>query len=148
MKRFSRNFLNFSYGCQRVLVFFPCMKDICGVYIESHYIGMVCYQPILLMVLDWLTKGFECYRVPLAKDEYVREKLQEKAQLIVEDAEKTVRVLSGDRQALWTMLRLSVSRKFDYFCQLSPPSLNESVAKRLESELWRVLRGGYRSVNS
>ena len=48
--------------------------------------------------------GFMCYGIPIGTDNYVRFKLQEKAKEIAADAEKTVRLLSGDKQALWNML--------------------------------------------
>ena len=80
-----------------------------------------------------------CYGIPLGSDMFVRCKLQEKAEEIMKDAKKTVQVLSGDKQALWNVLRLSTSHRFDYLCQLSPPSLVEPVAAWLDSQLWQVL---------
>ena len=65
--------------------------------------------------------------------------MQEKAQEIADYAERTVEVLSGDRQALWSVLRLSIMTRFEYFCQLSPPSLSEPVAAGLDDRLWGVL---------
>ena len=55
------------------------------------------------------------------------------------DAEKTVGVLAGDRQALWSVLRMSIVTRFEYFCQLAPPSLCEPVAAWLDQRLWSVL---------
>ena len=77
-----------------------------------------------------------CYGIPLGSNEYISHQLQEKAQEIAEDAERTVEVLSGDRQALWSVLRLAIMTRFEYFCQLSPPSLSEPVAAWLDERLW------------
>ena len=48
-------------------------------------------------------------------------------------------MLSGDRQALWAMLRLSTMSCFEYFCQLAPPSLSGPVACTLDKHLWKTL---------
>ena len=82
--------------------------------------------------------GFDCYGIPIGTDKYVIRKLEEKAQEIAMDARKTVELLATDRQALWTALRLSISQRFHYFCQHSPPSLVEPVAAWLDEELWSV----------
>ena len=58
---------------------------------------------------------------------------------IVEDAKKTVEVLTPERQSLWTALRLSVQAQFHYVMQMVPPSLCEPIAAELDQELWKVL---------
>jgi hypothetical protein len=53
----------------------------------------------------------------------VSHKLQQKAEQIAKDVVETADLLSGDRQALWHSLHLSISQRFGYFCQHTPPSL-------------------------
>ena len=61
-------------------------------------------------------------------DQYITHKLQEVAD---NDANKTKEVLIGNRQALWTALRLSISQRFGYCMQHTPPSLSEPVGFRV-----------------
>ena len=86
-----------------------------------------------------LLRGLMVFGVPVGTDEYIRHKLEEVADTIISDAKKTKEVLSGNRQALWTALRLSVNQRFGYFMQHTPPSLSEPVAARLDKELWKIL---------
>ena len=85
-------------------------------------------------------RGFMCYGIPLGTERYISHMLQQKAEEIAEDAIKTVQVLSGDRQALWSVLRLSTLTRFEYFCQLAPPSLCEPIACWLDGKLWSMLQ--------
>ena len=87
------------------------------------------------MVGEIFARGFMCYGIPIGTNEYVTHQLQEKAVEIVDDAVKTVEVLAGDKQALWTVLRMSPLHRFKYFCQLAPPSLTEPVAAWLDERL-------------
>ena len=57
----------------------------------------------------------------------------------MEEAYRAVEDLNSSRQSLWTALRLSISQRFMYFLQLSPPSLAEPVADWLDTQLWRLL---------
>jgi hypothetical protein len=59
----------------------------------------------------------------------VSHKLQQKVEQIAKDAVKTADLLSGERQALWHSLRLSISQRFGYFCQHTQPSLVEPIAE-------------------
>ena len=68
--------------------------------------------------------GFICYRVPLGTNKFVSHQLKRKCQEIKDNSTKMVEVLSGERQALWSMLRLSFMARFEYFGQLTPPSLS------------------------
>ena len=61
------------------------------------------------------------------------------AMRIVSDGQQTVNLLSGERQSLWTVLRCSISRRFDYWLQLSYPSVVEPVARWLDNQLWSIL---------
>ena len=83
--------------------------------------------------------GIMVHGVPVGSSEYVTFKLREQAAVIIHDAEKTKDLLSSDRQALWTVLRLSVAQRFGYLQQLTPPSLCEPVAAELDTALWRIL---------
>ena len=57
-------------------------------------------------------RGFMCYGIPLGTEKFVTHMLKLKAGEIAADANKTIEVLSGDRQALWSVLRLSTLAKF------------------------------------
>ena len=48
-------------------------------------------------------------------------------------------MLCNNRHAFWTALRLSISQRFGYLMQHTPPSLCEPVAAYLDNELWRIL---------
>ena len=54
----------------------------------------------------------------------------------MEDSKKAEEVLGGDRQALWSALRLSITQRFGYLQQMVPPSLTEPVAAELDKVLW------------
>ena len=88
---------------------------------------------------DNFLRGLMVYGVPVGTPEYVAFKLNELADQIIQDAERTREVLASNRQALWTALRLSISQRFGYLIQLVAPSLMEPVAARLDEALWRVL---------
>ena len=45
--------------------------------------------------------------------------VQQKDKEIIDDSKHMVEVLSGDRQALWAILRLSNLSRFKYLCQLA-----------------------------
>ena len=62
--------------------------------------------------------GFICYGCLVGEDHYVTHILNKVAQDIVADAERTVELLSGDKQALWVNLRWSLMQRFEYWCQL------------------------------
>ena len=88
---------------------------------------------------DTFLRGMMVYGVPVGSPEYVAHKLEQQAEEIIRDAEKTREVLSTERQALWSALRLSISQRFQYLMQLVPPSLVEPVAAKLDIVLWRIL---------
>ena len=90
-------------------------------------------------ILTDFLRGFVCYGVPIGSDKYVTHKLRQIAKLIAEEARKSAEILKVDRQSLWTVLRLSIANKCQYFCQLSHPSLVIPVAAWLDKELWSVL---------
>ena len=47
--------------------------------------------------------------------------------------------MSGERQSLWSALRCSISQRFDYWLQMSYPSVVEPVARWLDEQLWKIL---------
>ena len=81
-----------------------------------------------------------CYGILLGCNDYVLHQLKAKANKIVNGALKSVEILAGDRQALWTVLRMSTAHRFGYFCQLAPASLTKPVAPILDERLWNVLK--------
>ena len=83
--------------------------------------------------------GFICYGVPVGCDAYVRHMLNEKVEEVAMKAEKAVKVLRGERQALWSVLKWSLSQQFEYWLQLSYPSDVKEAAAALDRKLWRVL---------
>ena len=58
---------------------------------------------------------------------------------IAEQAEKAVKVLEGERQSLWSVLKWSISQRFEYWLQLSYPSDVKEAAASLYRKLLRVL---------
>ena len=74
-------------------------------------------------------RGFQCFGIPVGSEAYITHKLQEQANQIIEEGEKARKTLGSDYQSLWTVLRLSLASRFQYWMQLTPPSLCEPVAR-------------------
>jgi hypothetical protein len=83
--------------------------------------------------------GFLLYECPLRNSRYTTHKLQEIASGIAADAQQTAQLLAGERQALWTALRCSISHRFEYWMQLCYPSEVSLVAQWLDTQLWHIL---------
>ena len=83
--------------------------------------------------------GFLMYGVPVGSDAYCKDQLMTIAQGIVSDSQKTAELLSGERQSLWSALRCSISQRFDYWMQMSYPSVIKPVAEWLDDQLWKIL---------
>ena len=83
--------------------------------------------------------GIDCYGVPLGSQKYITSELMEMAKEVASDAVKTRQVLSTNKQAYWSALRLSISQRFQYLCQHVAPSLCEPVAEWLDNQLWKEL---------
>ena len=83
--------------------------------------------------------GFLMYGVPIGSDAYCADQLMKIAERIVSDGQKTAELLSGERQSLWSALRCSISQRFDYWLQLSYPSVVKPVAEWLDEQLWKIL---------
>ena len=60
--------------------------------------------------------------MPVGSDRYVEAMLEEKVDKIAEAAEKAVKVLAGERQALWAVIKWSVSQQFEYWLQHCYPT--------------------------
>ena len=73
----------------------------------------------------------------MGSKKYVSSELMEVARDIASDAIKTREVLSTNKQAYWSALRLSASQRFQCLCQHVQPSLCEPVADWLDSQLWK-----------
>ena len=84
-------------------------------------------------------RGFLCYGVPIGTDAYVKHVLYQKAKEITDGAERASEVLAGDRQALWAVLKWSISQQFDYWLQLVYPSPVREAASMIDNVLWRVM---------
>ena len=75
---------------------------------------------------DKFEVGFDCYGVPMGASPYrpyIQSELMVRAEEIMEDGRKAVHLFRSNRQALWSALRLSISQRFQYVWQLTPPSL-------------------------
>ena len=83
--------------------------------------------------------GFLIYGAPVGSDSYCAHQLQLIAKGIVDDAHQTAELLAGERQSLWSALRCSIVHRFDYWLQMSYPSVVEPIATWLDSELWKIL---------
>ena len=91
------------------------------------------------MVDGTFERGLMLYGVPVVgTPAFKMLKLREVKDQIVRDARRTVEVLATERQAMWSVLRLSTQQRFQYTMQLVPPSLCETVAAELDEELWRM----------
>ena len=71
--------------------------------------------------------------------EYVHHVLNEKVEQIAEQAEKAVNVLEGERQSLWSVVKWSLSPRFEYWLQLSYLSDVKEAAALLYRKLLRAL---------
>ena len=58
---------------------------------------------------------------------------------ILAGAERAKLVLAGERQALWSVLKWSISQQFDYWLQLCYPSQVKEAAEVLDKMLWEVM---------
>ena len=76
--------------------------------------------------------GFLCYGVPIGSDKYVTHMLGAKMDEIEEQAEQVLNVLIEEKQALWSVLRSSLSHKLDYWLTLCYPSHVKEAAERMD----------------
>ena len=83
--------------------------------------------------------GIICYGVPIGSEKYVLQKLSAKMDEIEQQAEQIHAVLQDEKQALWAVLRSSLSHKFDYWLTLCYPSQVKSAAERMDTLQNRIL---------
>ena len=73
-----------------------------------------------------------CYVVPIGTDNYVKYMMNQKVDEVARRAENSCKVLGGEKQSLWTVLRLSMSQQLDYWLQLCYPSHVLAAANRMD----------------
>ena len=76
--------------------------------------------------------GMICYGVPVGTDNYVEQKLEEKISEVGSEVETVCEVLEEEHQALWTVLRSSISQKLDYWLTLVYPSQVLAAAQSMD----------------
>ena len=77
--------------------------------------------------------GMICYGVPIGTDSYVQHMLSEKVSEVAREVETVCEVLQEEHQALWTVLRSSISQKLDYWLTLVYPSQVRAAAQRMDN---------------
>ena len=83
--------------------------------------------------------GFVCYGVPVGTEKYVNHMMNLKVEEVSSGAKNSCKVLGGEKQALWTVLRMSLSQQLDYWLQLCYPSQVLAAARKMDQVLWDVL---------
>ena len=83
--------------------------------------------------------GFILYGVPVGEDKFVVASLQDKVREVAKSAAQACKLLSNERQALWTLLRTSMKFKFEYWLSLVYPTLVMEAARGVDQILWGVL---------
>lgn len=83
--------------------------------------------------------GIICYGVPIGSEKYVSKMLSTKMDELEQQAEQIQAVLHDEKQALWAVLRSSLSHKFDYWLTLCYPSQVKSAAERMDALQNRIL---------
>ena len=82
-----------------------------------------------------LNPGFLCYGVPIGTDQYVEYMLDCKIEEIARDLRKIEETLTEHRQAMWNVIRSSISQKLDYWLTLVYPSQMLKAATRMDALL-------------
>ena len=88
---------------------------------------------------DRWESGFLVYVVPVGTDQYVEDMLNSKIDEIESIAVRACEVLAGEVQTLWTVFRLSIMQRFDYWLQLVHPSQVKKAAERMNKVAKDVL---------
>ena len=83
--------------------------------------------------------GFICYGIPIGSDNFVAFQLDNKVKEVVERAVKAVKLLEGESQVLWTILRVSIRHQFEYWLDLCYPSDVLQAAQKIDTLLHEVL---------
>ena len=74
-------------------------------------------------------------RVPIGTDQYVEYMLDCKIEEIARDLRKIEETLTEHRQAMWNVIRSSISQKLDYWLTLVYPSQMLKAATRMDALL-------------
>ena len=82
--------------------------------------------------------GFVCYGVPVGTEMYVHHMLNLKVEEVARGAQNSCKVLGEEKQALWTVLRMSLSQQLDYWLQLCYPSQVLAAAQKMDQVIWEV----------
>ena len=69
-------------------------------------------------VVNSYLHGLEVYSYPLGSDDWVTWWLEKKLDELSKSKDKAVNLLKSDKQALWSLLSLSFSKKFDFLTAL------------------------------
>ena len=84
--------------------------------------------------------GLLVYGAPMGSGGFVREALDKKAKEVEAVVVAATSMLAGrSKQALWQMLRLSLSQQFDYWLQNCYPTETEEAAATVDEALWVAL---------
>ena len=83
--------------------------------------------------------GMLCYGVPVGSDKYVLYMLNAKVTEVEEQVAQIQNVLENEKQALWAVLRSSISQKLDYWLTLCYPSHVEQAASRMDNLMSNIL---------
>ena len=83
--------------------------------------------------------GMICYGIPVGTDRYVTHKLEEMITVIAGEVDLVCEVLQDEHQALWAVLRSSVSQKLDYWLTLVYPSQVREAAEKMDSLQMKVM---------
>lgn len=124
---------------------FSCkVKDHCGLELQRSKTEVLCMDKELpANTPDGLVRagttvdeswepGIICYGVPIGSDKYVSHMLSAKMDEIEQQAKQIEGVLLEEKQALWAVLRSSISHKLDYWLTLCYPSQVKSAAERMD----------------
>ena len=87
-----------------------------------------------------------CYGLPVGTDSYVQHKMEEKVSELARENQLISQVLQDERQALWTVLRSSISQKLDYWLTLVYPSLARKAVdsvNKMEGAVLESLLGSH-----
>ena len=91
------------------------------------------------MIAGQWEPGMICYGVPVGSDCYVEFMLDKKVTEVAQEVGTICEVLESERQALWTVLRSSISQRLDYWLALVYPSNVRAAAEKMDRLIMTVL---------
>ena len=80
-----------------------------------------------------------CYGIPVGTDCYVQHMLDTKVAEVAKEVDAVSLVLQEERQAMWTVLRSSISQKLDYWLTLVYPSQVRKAAEDMDKLEMQVM---------